>query len=474
MVSKRLYPEQMLKFSKRKGEAEMVCRKRRSAGFALHFLLLISTAAFAVDSEIPRPSMAPPTELTAVDNPNDAGNAINLEWKLSLKDQSLWESSFFGIPWMAVRNSLVAFLGFEPVQDGFVTAYHVFRSESIDGLFILIAKLPAGTVSFQDASASEAPPEEGAILVEKKPEEPLPEPKKPDLIPGKIYYYRVDGINNSGESFQSDIAGPVKSIAQWYHTGKTPVLVFTLVFFVMLIYYIQVARRKGASMYVRPIAGMSEIDNAIGRATEMGRPILYVLGLGDPQDIATIASYTILARVAKKTAEYRTSLIVPCNEPIVMTIAQETVKNAYLEAGHPDAYSDNMVFFVTSMQFAYVAAVNGLMLREKTATNCYFGKFYAESLLLSEAGNIAGSIQVAGTDEVAQLPFFVTTCDYTLIGEELYAASAYLGRDPLLLGALKAQDFAKAIVMILIALGAILITINQDWDWILKLVTINL
>ena len=70
----------------------------------------------------------------------------------------------------------------------------------------------------------------------------------------------------------------------------------------------------------------------------MGRPILYVLGLGGPDEIATIASYTILARVAKKTAEYRTDLIVPCNEPIVMTIAQETVRNAYIEAGHPDAY----------------------------------------------------------------------------------------------------------------------------------------
>ena len=38
-------------------------------------------------------------------------------------------------------------------------------------------------------------------------------------------------------------------------------------------------------------------------------------------------------------------------------------------------------------------------------------------------GNAAGAIQIAGTDAVTQLPFFITTCDYTLIGEELYAAS---------------------------------------------------
>jgi len=196
-----------------------------------------------------------------------------------------------------------------------------------------------------------------------------------------------------------------------------------------------------------------------------------VLGLGSAADIATIASFTILNRVAKKTAEHQTELIVPCQEPIVMTVAEETVRSAYAEAGRPDLYTDKIVFFTTSMQFAYVAAVNGIMLREKTATNFYLGLFYAESLLLAETGNVAGSIQIAGTDEVAQLPFFVTACDYTLIGEELYAASAYLGRDPLLLGSLKAQDLAKLIIMLLIIIGTLLWTF--DIDWILKLVTVD-
>jgi hypothetical protein len=93
------------------------------------------------------------------------------------------------------------------------------------------------------------------------------------------------------------------------------------------------------------------------------------------------------------------------------------------------------------------------MLRERPATNLYLGKFYAESLLLAETGALAGSIQIAGTDEPTQIPFFVVACDYTLIGEELYAASAYLGREPLLLGSLKAQDWAKAAIIILAIVG---------------------
>jgi hypothetical protein len=213
--------------------------------------------------------------------------------------------------------------------------------------------------------------------------------------------------------------------------------------------------QKGADLYVRPLGGIEAVDDAIGRATEMGRPILYVLGLGTAADVATIASFTILGRVAKKVAEYQTELIVPTYDPIVMTVAQEVVKSAYLDAGRPDAYKDDTVYFVTQSQFAYVAAVNGTMLRELPATNVYMGKFFAESLLLAETGALAGSIQISGTDEIAQIPFFIVACDYTLIGEELYAASAYLGREPKLLGSLKAQDLAKAAFVVLAIVGLI-------------------
>jgi hypothetical protein len=96
------------------------------------------------------------------------------------------------------------------------------------------------------------------------------------------------------------------------------------------------------------------------------------------------------------------------------------------------------------------------MVREQSATNFFMGYYFAESLILSETGASTGAIQVAGTDSVAQLPFFVVTCDYTLIGEELYAASAYLSREPLLTGTIKAQDLAKLLLVVVMVLLSIL------------------
>ncbi|MGH7743072.1 MAG: DUF6754 domain-containing protein, partial [Candidatus Eiseniibacteriota bacterium] len=79
-----------------------------------------------------------------------------------------------------------------------------------------------------------------------------------------------------------------------------------------------------------------------------------------------------------------------------------------------------------------------------------------ESLLLAETGFANGAIQVAGTAQVAQLPFFVVACDYTLIGEELFAASAYLSGEPKLVGSLKGADMLKLAIMTTIIVGCLL------------------
>ena len=277
------------------------------------------------------------------------------------------------------------------------------------------------------------------------------------------FYYRVDvQTSNPNIRTSSEIVGPVQSSGQWFNSGLITVLIAILIFTILTMIFVQLAK-KGMDLYVRPLAGIEAVDEAIGRATEMGRPILYVLGLGSAADIATIASFTILGRVAKKVAEYQTELNVPCYDPIVMAVAQEVVKSAFIDAGRPEAYKDDIVHFITNSQFAYVGAVNGIIMRDLPATNVYMGKFFAESLILAETGAVAGSIQIAGTDEIPQIPFFFVACDYTLIGEELFAASAYLGREPELLGSLKAQDYAKAVLLASAIIGILLINIFPEY-----------
>jgi len=353
------------------------------------------------------PDVAPAQVLSVSDFPNDAGDHLDVS--------------------------------FAPSPDSaLVLAYQIFRRTpgATDGseIWAMVQAVPAG---------------EGTSIVDGYDPDYL-------VASGVSYEYRVDVMTTDGRQIEGPpFASQITAKGEWFHTEKVRVLVACSIFIGLVFHFFSRAKR-GAKLYLRPIAGIEAIDEAIGRATEMGKPILYVPGLSSIEDVATIASLTILGRVARKVAEYQTPLRVPNRDPIVYTVAEECVKQAYLEAGRPDSYDPNSVFFVTDSQFAYVAAVNGLMTREKPATNFYLGMFWAESLLLAETGSLSGAIQIAGTDAITQLPFFITTCDYTLIGEELYAASAYLGREPKQVGAVKGQDACKAIVMLFVTAGILL------------------
>jgi len=247
----------------------------------------------------------------------------------------------------------------------------------------------------------------------------------------------------------------------WFNADRLPAALATLIFGAVLIYFIRAAR-QGRPLYIRRIAGLEAVDEAVGRATEMGRPILYSPGLDPMEEVATVASINILAQVARRAGQYETRLIMPNRDAIVMTVAQEVVREAYTEVGRPDLYDSHDIYYTTQSQFGYAAAVCGTMMREKPATNFFIGHFYAESLVLAETGNATGAIQIAGTDSDSQLPFFICACDYTLIGEELYAGSVYLSREPLLLGALKGQDVAKLILLAVLLIGTLLALAGID------------
>jgi len=354
---------------------------------------------------------APPTQISARDRVNDAGGGIVVFWKKSADDGA----------------------GSATVKE-----YHIFRGTGADDDFVLIGTAKAGDTTYTDNNTRDGTP----------------------------YYYQVKAYDGTQHS-TAIVSEAAFSSGQWFHGGRVSMLITTILISALVLWFISKAKR-GHDLYIRPIAGLEAVDDAVGRATEMGKPIMYIPGILDMDNIQTIASMIILGRVARKAAEYETAILVPCTRSIVMSAAQETVKEAYLEAGRPDAYDADKIQYLTDDQFGYAAGVDGMMLRENPGAIFYLGAFYAESLILAETGHSTGAIQIAGTAQPSQLPFFVTACDYTLIGEEMFAASAYLSREPLLLGGLKGQDWGKAIIIIIILVGVLMVTLgfNDIIGWL--------
>ena len=272
-------------------------------------------------------------------------------------------------------------------------------------------------------------------------------------------YYRVMSVR--GRFYRaSDPIGPVEAHANWFHFGRINLLLAGLFLAAAILFYIRKAK-SGGDIPIRRIHGLEAIDDAIGRATEMGRKILFVPGIMDVDDPQTIAGLTILGHVARYSADYHTELEVPVSRSMVMVTGREVVKEAYLKAGAPEEYREDAIHYLTDDQFGFAAGVDGIIVREKPATIFFQGSFFAESLILAETGHSVGAVQIAGTAQVTQLPFFITACDYTLIGEELYAASAYLSKEPKLLGSLKGQDLGKAVALVFLAFGVGVATLGS-------------
>ncbi|MBD3297143.1 MAG: hypothetical protein GF341_00670 [candidate division Zixibacteria bacterium] len=265
--------------------------------------------------------------------------------------------------------------------------------------------------------------------------------------------------------FQTTIGpGNAAFHASVFRVERLNALVLAIIFAFAILWYITRAQR-GEKLYLRPLPGMSAIDEAVGRATEMGRPVLYIPGTGDLDEIQTIAGLSVLGRVARVTARYGTPLRVPVLYPLPLAAARETVREAYLDENAVDQITPETVQYVAGESFSYSARVGGIMYRERPAAAVYMGSFRAESLLIAEVGNAAGAIQISGTAEPEQLPFFIAACDYTLIGEELYAASSYLSGEPRMLGSLKGQDLMKVIIAVVLVAGVVTVSLGWGEDF---------
>ncbi len=385
-----------------------------ASSLAVLTLLVLARPAGAVapvTTPPPPPELPAPTDFAAVDRPGDGGGAILLTWK-------------------------------DPEALPAGTVLEVRRAEPPADEFTALKTVAPGAQRYVDTSAKD----------------------------GMTYRYELrvrgeetpDSLGIAGAVGPALVSEPISPHDNWFRNERMNSLIASILFITFILASIAYAR-SGKPIFIRRIAGLNAIDEAIGRATELGKKVLYIPGIQSMDEIQTIASIAILGHVARATARYGTDLDVPNKDPLTFVSAREAVQSAYLSEGRPDLFRDDMVHYVTYDQFAFTAAVSAQMTREKPAAIFLVGYFFAESLILAETGQSTGAIQIAGQADPTQLPFFVATCDYTLIGEELYAASAYLSREPVLLGSMRGQDIAKAVLLAVGILGIIAVSFGATW-----------
>ncbi len=361
---------------------------------------------------------ASPTSVELSDVPNDDGSGVDVRWVPS-------NAQGFTIIGYEIMMSKQPTGPFESVGSARpnetsvrVTAGERFRIRADSALYVKVVALDSTVLAIADTSRTDT-----------------------------VVYRNVRWPRRS----ESAVQGPFQTRLSWFNWGRLNILLLIAFFFGLVLYLVKKSK-AGGELKFRRLAGIDAIDEAIGRATELGKPVLYIPGTQNIENIQTIASIQLLTSVAGKCASYDTPIVVPLNRAFMVGVAEEAVKQGYMNAGRPDAYQRDNIRYLSDEQFAFTSGVAGIMMREKTAAHLYLGAFFAESLILSETGFSTGAIQIAGTANVHQLPFFVVACDYTLIGEEYFAASALVTKNHDMLGTVKATDWVKLTII-----GALLV-----------------
>ena len=204
--------------------------------------------------------------------------------------------------------------------------------------------------------------------------------------------------------------------------------------------------RAGRAGDLRPLPGVEELPGSVGRSAETGQPLhisVGVAGISGSATAETWAGLAILDELANEAAACDTPLIVTVADPTVLPVAQDILRRAYLRNGNPEGYEPTQVRFVASLPLAYAAGVAGILEREPLTANVMVGSFGDEYLLMGEVGARRGLRQIAGAANPRALPFVYATADEPLVGEEIFAGSAYLQRGPIQIGSLLAEDWVR-------------------------------
>jgi hypothetical protein len=237
------------------------------------------------------------------------------------------------------------------------------------------------------------------------------------------------------------------------YEGKTIGFILGLIFFVILIY----ATKYLKGRTIRPITGLDAIEEAVGRAVEMGRPVHNCPGLGgfDSQYAQqTVAAIGIIGHVAKLCASRGADLKVSIGVAHTLPAVEEIIRTSYLSEGQIDQYSPDMVRFLPN-QNALFSYCMGMFEREKIAANIMVGAYFWEAIVLAEHGGSVGAMQIGGTARQSQLPAFVASCDYLILGDEMFAANAYVTQDEQQISNIAGQDIVRIIVLLIMILGSL-------------------
>lgn len=232
--------------------------------------------------------------------------------------------------------------------------------------------------------------------------------------------------------------------------------------FIGLMLFFRTRIHRGASVHLRPIPAYDLIRRQLGQAVETGQRLHLSMGTGGIGGVDTavsLAAWPVLGLLADPVTSPDAPPIVTVADPTLLPVALDAVRRA--EQRSRTALPRDAAMLVAPRPLVYAAATGTLLRDQKPLANVAIGAFGPEAVLMLQAGEEAGAVQMAGSaDPLGQAVMTVAAGAPTIVGEEIFAGGAYLCHEPSHVASLMTQDVWRVVLIGVMLIGALLRTLG--------------
>lgn len=234
---------------------------------------------------------------------------------------------------------------------------------------------------------------------------------------------------------------------------------FVFLFAALIGVFLALGRQRGARPAVfRPVEALQSLPATVGAAVETGRRLHISLGsgaIGETNTAATLAGLTVLDQISAAAVVSDKPPVVTSADGAAMFLAQDTLRNVYTRQNAQQRYDPAAARVAGLSPMSFGAALTALVKDESTAGTVLVGPVGPEAVLLAEAGSRAHLTTLAGSDNPAAQALLFAAADEPLVGEDLFAGGAYIGRLPAHVASLRAQDIMRILIGLAIVGGVL-------------------
>lgn len=215
--------------------------------------------------------------------------------------------------------------------------------------------------------------------------------------------------------------------------------------------------RRRSPATLRPIDAYERLNRSVGLAVENGTRLHISLGRGSlftARSGSALAGLAMLRRLSERTSVSDRPPIVTSGDAPLTILSQDTLQSGYRAAGAEDQYRFSTGRLTGLSPFSYAAGTMPIMHDENVSTNVFIGDFGTEAALLTEESDRGNSNVIAASDNLSAQAIFFASSQDPLIGEELFAAGAYVGAGASHQASLNVQDILRWLIILAILIGA--------------------